>query len=357
MMFFKLAPTTYQPNTTIENFETLAWTERYQSPGDFKLVVDNEINILTTFPYGTLVSHTDTRAVGIVENHEIERDKDKNLKITISGRTFETFLEERVTAGSLTALYTTGIANVQTTGVISSCHAALALINAALTPGTATANDQITNFSASETMRVHPTAMNHVIKRGDVYGNVLELSRIAKAGIKSERPASGVVDTLKLIVHDGVDRIGTVIFYAQSGDLEDAKYFWSNKNYRNYAQIATHITARLYKNRDIATTPTGLDRRVVYVEANDLEGAYSPPTATDVVAGRAQGVLDETVIVSLLQAKIAATAKPKFKIDYDVGDLVKVYGEFSSNTNMRVTEHILTVDKNGTQGYPSLSAV
>jgi hypothetical protein len=56
-----------------------------------------------------------------------------------------------------------------------------------------------------------------------------------------------------------------------------------------------------------------------------------------------------------MDAKISITAKPKFKIDYDVGDLVSVFGEFGTKQIFRVSEHILTVDKDGQKGYPTLS--
>ena len=58
-----------------------------------------------------------------------------------------------------------------------------------------------------------------------------------------------------------------------------------------------------------------------------------------------------------MQAKISQTAKPKFKINYDVGDLVTCFGDFGTVQKMRVTEHVLTVDKDGIQGYPTLNIV
>ena len=75
------------------------------------------------------------------------------------------------------------------------------------------------------------------------------------------------------------------------------------------------------------------------------------------MATRAQSVLDANKQITIVQAKIATTAKPRFKSNYDVGDLVGVFGEFSVAQTMRVTEHILTIDDKGIRGYPALSAV
>lgn len=348
---------TYNPGDTVQNFDTLAWTERYQNSGDFQLVAIDDISVLSDLPKGSLISHTDTKEVMIVENHEIERDAKKVLRVAISGRSFETFAENRVTAGSETPLYTAGVANVETIAAAASATIATTLLKGRLEPGTASAANAVPNLIVRSNMRALDTAMTQVIKRGDVYSRAIELLRLCDGGIQMIRP-NGAQTTMDLVVHDGVDRIASVIFYAQYEDLEDAKYFWSDKIYKNYAAIATDITARVYRDRALGADVNGLLRRVMYVEAADLKGVYSPPTATDVVASRAQAGIDENIQISLMTAQISKTAKPKFKLDYDVGDLVTVFGEFATAQIMRVTEHILTFDKKtGMQGYPSLTAI
>lgn len=233
------------------------------------------------------------------------------------------------------------------------------LLRYALESPYATADDAVSNVSIKLVIRDPDAPMEHVIKRGDVYRQALELMGIANAGIRVVRP-NGTQNTLDLVVHDGIDRTfgaAAVIFYAQNEDLVEPEYLWSIKDYKNYAQVATHTDARLYRHRDLTANRQGLDRRVLYVEADDLEGDYTPGTPTDVLAGRAQGELDGHKKIVLLSAQVSDTAKPKFKIHYDVGDLVQAFGEFAAAQNMRVTEHILTVDKDGIRGYPSLSAV
>lgn len=355
MKLFKLN-SSQLPGDTVQKFESLVWSERYQSSGDFQLVVENDITVLTALPLGVLISHTDTNEVMMVENHEIGRDAAKKLKITLSGRSFETFSEERNTQGSDLSLFNpaTEEAYVQTTSVVSSTTAARDILRAGLQPGTASANDAITNLLVTTDIAVPDAAMAHVIKRGDVYGRVIELLRLSDAGIRTDRP-HGAQTTMNVVIHDGVDRTDSIIFYAQYEDLEDAKYFWSIKGYKNYARLAAHFYTRLYRHRDLGSDLTGLDRRVLYVEADDLEGDYTPPTASDVISSRAQTELDAHRKISLIQARISNTARPKFKIDYDVGDLVTVFGEFGTAQAMRVSEHILTVDDKGMRGYPSLS--
>lgn len=355
MQIFKLNAT-HNPGDTIGNFESLAWTERYQAAGDFQLVVENEISILDTLPKGVLISHTDTTEVMIVENHEIDRDASKSLKVTISGRSFETFSENRTTLASEYPLVDpiTEVAFVEQLTLTVASEVAMYLLKSRLEPGEASAADAVPNLLVYTDMRVLDDAMDHVIKRGDIYARVLEALRICGAGVKTMRPY-GAQTTMDLVIHDGVDLTDIVVFYAQNEDLENAKYFWSIKGYKNMALVAAHKYVRYYLHRDLGVAPTGLNRRILYVEAADLEDIYDPPSASDVISARGQSALDEKQSIALISAQISNTAKPKFKYDYNIGDLVTVFGEFASSQTMRVTEHILTVDKGGMRGYPSLS--
>lgn len=348
MILFKL-DSSYNPSDTIQNFDTLAWTERYQVPGDFQIVVNDEISVLEKLPLGSLISHTDTTEVMIVENHNIVRDKEKNLKIKITGRSFETFAENRtnVPVGNIT------IASIESPQAAS--YFATALLKLGLLNGFSSAADTIPNLLVYSDIRALDSAMESSTKIGDIYSLVLEYLRLCDGGIKTVRP-NGAQTTMDLIVHDGKDLTLSIIFYAQYEDLEDAEYFWSIKTYKNYAAMKLYDLARIYRTRALLADVTGLERRLLYVDAGDLVNS-TPPASDDYVAARAQIALNEHKKIALLQAKISNTAKPKFKINYDVGDLVTVFGEFATSQAMRVTEHILTVDKDGMRGYPSLSAI
>ena len=360
MELFKLNNSNnYKPGDSIKlrKDDSLIWTERYQDAGDFTLTVENDVSILNALPTGTLISHSDTREVMIVEDHDIERDEEKKLKVTVTGRSFETFAENRNTAGSESALYD-GLdeAIVESLGPDDSASMATTLLAYSLADGVASAADEIPNLDVYSVMRELDDELTQVISRGDIYSRVLELIRLFDGGIKTIRPI-GAETTMDLVVHDGINRIATVIFYANSEDLTDAKYFWTNRGVKNYVTVAGKYTARQVRDRNVPTDQTGLDRRVMYIAAEDLEGDYDPGAVGDVLDARGQSELSNHNLIHLIEATISPTAKPKFKLNYDVGDLVTVFGEFGTAQIMRVTSHILSIDKKGMRGYPSLSAL
>jgi hypothetical protein len=360
MELFKLSSTFY-PSSSLRNFDTLIWTERYAEAGEFKLEFRNanskELEAL--LPLGSLISHTGTKEVMIVENYEMSHEKDKSMLITVSGRSFETFLENRVTYNSLFPIYlsTTSGSTDKRDGVyvgITVGDYVMSILEYAFQTGT---NKEVSNTLRVNELRLDTSPEDYPSGRGDVYSEALKALALLDAGLKNVRP-NGSQTTLDLVLSDGLDKRNTVIFSAQNEDLENAKYFKTIKSYKNYIWLALprQVNAEIRSSK-LSVDKTGLERRSMYSEDSEaLDGARSVGVGTAVYK-LAQRLLAESLQLSMVQATISKTAKPKFKVDYDVGDIVTVQGEFETSQVMRVTEHILTVDNNGINGYPTLGAL
>lgn len=355
MELFKLQ-TDFHPGPTVTFNETteLAWVERYQSAGEFQLVVKDDITIRTQLPTGTLISHTDTSEVMIIEDHHVQRDKDKILTVTITGRSFETFAEQRITQASKQPI-NDSVDNAlgEVYGPATSAGIVEHLLLYAFQTDIADSGEDVPNLYIAQDMRTTDALLTYAIKRGELYSVLQELLKLNDVGIKNVRPAY-TANGLRMYVHDGADLSGSVVFYAQYEDLDDAQYFESIKAYKTHAWVAGKYWARPIKSRRVITTPTGLTKRLMYVEDQNLDGDYSTPSTGDVLDTRGQQELDQHPYINLMSATISQTAIPKFKIDYDVGDLVTVFGEFDVAQRMRVAEHALTLDKDGLRGFPSL---
>lgn len=361
MEVFRLHDVNFQPLGSAPKFETLTWTERYQSAGDFQLVVEDDISILTLFSLNSIISHSETKEVMIVENHEIDRDINKKLKVTISGRSIETFAEARVTAGTEQPLYvvdgTSGndVAVTEDIGPGTPSQLAVNLFQSRVSGGTEE-EDSWLNTLVSADMHITETSLSsYILQRGDVYPRLIELLKLSDAGVKNVRP-TGTTTALNVVIHDGADLTDSVIFYAAYEDLDDAKYFSSIKDFRDFAWVQGKYSSRVVMARGMTDyfALWGRDRRYISAPAQDLEDTLVPGPTPDAWTSRGRNVLDQHATISILSATISPTARPKFKIHYDVGDLVTVFGEFDTAQAMRVTEHILTADKQGVRGYPSL---
>src|ERR1044072_5942687 len=92
-----------QPSKLVENYDSLIWTERYNTVGDFQLVSGNVEQFMTLLPEGTRLTLRESNQVMVVETHQIDRKKLTPQKVTIKGRSFESILDRRVAIQSILA--------------------------------------------------------------------------------------------------------------------------------------------------------------------------------------------------------------------------------------------------------------
>jgi hypothetical protein len=93
-----------QPNKLVENYQSLVWTERYSSNGDFELVsteVDSMVGPNGLLPLESFVCLRESSVPMVVEIHKIEKVKNAAPRVTILGRSLETVLERRASVNQL----------------------------------------------------------------------------------------------------------------------------------------------------------------------------------------------------------------------------------------------------------------
>jgi len=91
----------FQPVKLIENYDSLIWTERYSTAGDFQIVTSAVDWAVNSLPLETCLTLRESSVPMIIEAHKIEKPAGKAAQVTITGRSFETVLERR---GSVNAL-------------------------------------------------------------------------------------------------------------------------------------------------------------------------------------------------------------------------------------------------------------
>jgi hypothetical protein len=380
--FFRLIPT----NTTYENGEVIndiiskLWVERYRDAGIFKLVCSPTKKIMNELlPVGALISHADTRTVMIVENHEITTVKGQAPTLVVTGSSAETFLSQRVATdpymGQYGAPWALG-------------DAPLRLYDGSSWPylfKDATAGEVITeairqqiqegyvpairselilpNVIVSNTLTDNGPLKDRDIKRGDLYATVLELLDEINGGIKVNRPNVSE-PTIRIILHQGEDLVRDVRFSWAEGEIANAKYFKSSKRKKNAAYITNNFKGK-YVERD--TTLSGWDKRVMFIDATDITTNPNDP-ATIWIYQRLNAALDSQLDTrarrtirrhkqkTILEATLSLSAKSHYRVDYDIGDIVWVDGDYDISDEMRVIEFAESEDENGEFGLPTLSA-
>lgn len=404
MDLMRVNKTTFMPEKLIEGYTSLIWTERYFANGEFILISPQISLMRSLLPTKSLVTHLDTREVMMVDSHSIGVDSTGVPTITIKGRSLVTFADHRVVEGPYPKKKYK-MARNYTAAEAASVILWNAFVNGSgndvtrIGDGTTDPLDKVDNTAVTDSTTVDGTRKRRWLTGGQVYPMVLDLLRQNKLGIRTVRPSSGPgkivsvttddkgiitktdtpnISRLRWDIYNGVNRTRSqtankqVQFHYEGGYMTDTSYLWDLTAYDTLALVVSGVgTKRIYRDRPNDKNLSGLDRRLVWVDAGEPGDPDFPKNATDNekdniraqnradfledLQEKADVELDKHDSIELFDGKIASTAPYKYGVDYYLGDRVTLLAEYNFDQTMRVIEYVRTEDVNGDVGYPTLS--
>jgi len=360
---------TYKEGKIINGLYKKLWVERYLEAGEFTLVGTPTNELREALAIGTLLSHTNTKEIMIVEDQQIEDGP--SPVFTVTGRSLDSILESRVATDS--GLGFNGPNNSGTAPLVLYDQTAWPYRFLDVTPPELVVElmrDQIGSGTGIRTTFRIPyieivnsvtttyTSEDQDVPRGDLYSQIKDILDGIDAGLRVKRP-DNTHSKIRFIVHKGENRKDTVRFSHLRGEVEKAKYFWSSRNYRNAAYISSRYQG-LYMSLTAADGLTGLDRRVMFIDAQDVnkgETTSQKALIKEVLGTRAKRELRKHRLKTVFEATISPQNRYEYRKDYDIGDLVFVDGNYDISAVMRVTEFVEVDEGSGTVGIPTLESV
>ncbi len=356
-------PSKMEQGEIVDGFKSKMWIERYREAGEFTLVASLDSGIREKLPLGTFISHVDTQEIMIVEDHQISDNKGELSDITITGRGFESFLENRITGTNRVFPSNLGYPGFDINVDYASHQAVFLLEQHILASYLIDDNDavpyvQVQNLSPN----LGSVVIFRSIPKGEsLYSALISLLQEDSLGLKVLRPTVSNANTV-LAIHRGVDRSTSLVFSFETGEIESADYLWSNKKLKNSAWVS----GRWVEIRIDDFVKAGHARRMMYVDASDLDNIYeTPPDPTDPAYTMLQSLMYQRGLNALASQKEIALAKAEankessmkavYRRDYDVGDTIMVAGAYGTARPMRVTEFVEIEDERGKSAYPTLS--
>lgn len=389
MDVLRLNTSTFIPDTLVEGYNSMIWTERYLGNGEFELKTTKVSETKALIPEGQLITLRDTKEVMIVESHSITRSDENNSELTVKGRSFETCTEHRAIVSLLYNKPWTTIKKYKTSEV-----SAMLLWNAIVNPTieditTQTisrfAEDAIPQVVITDSSNFVDTVKDWTLKSGYVYPQVLDFLILGKFGIRNIRPSntSGNVITfdatqtttrgnlqkvltsnipqLRVDVYDGYDRtrqqtvLIPIIFYYNAGHIISPQYLFSDKDYKNTGLLSYPNVNGSYGRIWVLPNPpaSGLNRKTLYEDAGD-RGDQVDPAYTDGLFQKIRVELGKHKKTVMFDGAISPISPYKYNVDYFLGDKVTLMAEYGVDLAMFVSEYIRTEDSTGDRGYPTL---
>jgi len=356
-----------QPSKLIENYDSLIWTERYNTVGDFQLVTGNVEQFMTLLPEGTRLTLRETNQVMVVETHQIDRKKNTPQKLTIKGRDFCSILDRRAAIQSIAA------AVAGTDWALSTktpSDVAWYVIDQICRAGILSANDifpaaMVTFPAPADYLTSTGPSKNFVVERGNLLNVVLGLLQqsaqadasttpatpaVVPHGIRAVRPTAAATN-IQIQIYVGTDKSSTVYFDASREMLDDGTYLFSKVGSANVGYgVGSGIAATMFEG---AVEPSGLARRVALIDGSSTD--MVSPNALKNYMSMALAEASETAI---FDGNINPDLNPyKFNIDYALGDIVRLAGDYGLDEFARVTEYIRSEDATGQKAYPTLQTI
>lgn len=188
------------------------------------------------------------------------------------------------------------------------------------------------------------------IKPNYLYNAVVDLLKLNHHGLKAIRPAVGG-SKVSIEIYNGADLTNEVMFDASFDQFDEATYLLSERGSTNVAYVLGSTgSGEVLKT---TTNPSGLDRRVLLVDA------MSDTTIADPDTRRARALIElyKFNATAVFDGRIADQIATGYNTQYHLGDIIKLVGEYGLSVDVRVEEFIRSSDSNGYKAYPAFAAL
>lgn len=360
MDVFSVNKTDYTNGKIINNIDSLIWVEKYKDPSEFTIQGPTTLAFRNSLAIGTFISHPDTKELMVVETHSIDETKeDGPAFLEVKGRSVQALaLENRVGTMSVTSGWTGTITTrdfTVTLGDVNTWDQIVSLITSFVKTSLMGSAENIPNFNVSTNIPgTDPDSEERVLERiATIADSVDKMLDSINAGLQVKRPEPGR-PTLDFLIHKGVDRSSTVRFDWRFGDVDKARYFWTEENYKNAAYVASDTHGLRIRPAGV----TGWDLQIMPVNASDWKDVSGTLTYIgNIFKRRGNDAIRKQKKETIIDATIAKSTRYTYGVDYNIGDIVHVTGNYGINSTMRVVEYALTFDKTGASGFPTLEAI
>ena len=347
-------------DSVVDSYFSFIWSERVSSLGDFELVVANTNEAKNLLAIGKRLGINESKRVMVIETHEAKVDDEGRNVLTITGRSLESILMERIAWNNATAGSETKPKWVITG---TPAEAARWIFYQVCVVGAMSPSDIIpfyvtgTTYPA-DTIAESPDSVVFELEIGTVYERIKDICDQYKMGFRLYK---GPDDSkLYFNIYQGNDRttqqsvLDPVVFSPSLDNLAKIQELTSVENLRNVAFVYSKTKSIFVYTDGTDSSTSGFARRVLYVDATSVEET-TEPNLTKILTQKGYEALAKNRSITAFDGEISQADQYTYGLHYELGDLVEMQSGFGVTNNMRVTEQIFVSDENGSRSYPTLS--
>lgn len=330
----------FTPIAVIDSYKSLIWTTWYNTCGDFELCMPASNDALTYIKTDNfIVRESDNTSVMVIEKIEIETSIDDGDYLIVSGRSAESLLDRRIIWNQTNIQNTEpsqAIFGLITDNVISPSNQSRIIPHVTLSSPLQTSDRMTAQFTGTNLLKAIETICNE-------YG----------MGFRAVLDGGGLV--FSCYVGSSTD----VTFSSEFDNLVGSEYKTDMENYKNVALTAGEGEGTARKTAAVSsasTEPTGIQRREMYVDARDLstnDGEITQEVYLEKLEQRGMEKLSDQAVRQTFSCEIAPEMTYRFKVDYNLGDIVTFENSYGITIHPRITAVTESFSEAGYQVIPT----
>lgn len=349
----------YRRTDVVDKYESLIWTERFSSAGDFQLKIQSTLGNRNRFVEGTKLAILESYRVMVVETVQDGTDDDGQQILTITGPSLESVLDQRLARSAMDDTTT----NPQWVLTGTPKDIATQMFHDICVTGVLDAGDVIPYINEgslfpADTTPAPTDSITYTVDPDTLYNAEKTLCDQYLMGFRLVRNSD--LSQLWFDIYMGSDRtshqttLPAVIFSSAMENLQNTTELRSLTPYKNAAYVITPVGTRIVYPDDVDPTTSGFDRRVLIVKADDITDT-DPVVAQALMLQRGVDELAKNRKIQAFDGEISQSSQFVYGTDYNLGDLVETRNADGVSNNMQVTEHIFASDSEGIRSYPTLA--
>jgi hypothetical protein len=346
----------------VEKYVSFIWTERFNSAGDFELLVESTPSNRSAFTPGMRFALSDSVRCMETETVEDATDEEGRKLLKISGPSIEFPIMDNRVAFNVKDDLTTNPKWVITD---APADVARKVFQDICVTGVLDTDDIVPFITAvavlpDDTIPEPPDDITVEIEPDTVYNVVKPICEAYDLGFRIVR--NGELSQLAFDIYTGTDRtsmqtaLPTVLFSLDLNNLKSTSRLESDAGMKNVAYVYSNLGFEEVVALDVNPSISGFERKVLVVKMDDFDVGTSAPVVSAMMQQKGKEELAKCRGFIGFDGEVSEVSEYKYGVDYQLGDLVEIYGEDGYSSIVRVTEQIFASDEQGQRSYPTLSA-
>lgn len=345
--------TNYESIAVLDTYESLIWTDRYNSYGDFEMFFAMDESSLEYLKEDNYLWLKDSEHTMIIEDIRIDADTEDGNHLVVTGRSLESILERRIIWGQrvFTGNLQTAIQTMLNESIISP----------------SIADRKISNFRfvASTDPKITSLTIDNQYTGDDLYTVIKGLCEENNIGFKIILADD---NWFEFSLYAGVDRSYDqtenpyVVFSPNFENIINSNYFSSKASYCNVTLVAGEGEGTARKTT-VVGSGSGLNRREVFTDARDISSETEDGVTlsdTEYYAQlRSKGLktIADHPITTAFEGEVEVTRLFKYGEDFYIGDIVQIANEYGNEGSAYISELIISRSEAGLSVYPTFKTI